>query len=51
LFNFLVQKKLSGPENQKVVVKAQVLSGGRGKGIFDSGLEGGVKVADKYTNL
>ncbi|EMR09813.1 hypothetical protein PNEG_01994 [Pneumocystis murina B123] len=26
------------------VVKAQVLSGGRGKGVFDSGLKGGVKV-------
>ncbi|QSL66136.1 hypothetical protein MERGE_000511 [Pneumocystis wakefieldiae] len=26
------------------VVKAQVLSGGRGKGLFDSGLKGGVKV-------
>ncbi|KTW28042.1 hypothetical protein T552_01904 [Pneumocystis carinii B80] len=26
------------------VVKAQVLTGGRGKGVFDSGLKGGVKV-------
>lgn len=26
------------------VVKAQVLAGGRGKGTFDSGLEGGVKI-------
>ncbi|KAG4305694.1 hypothetical protein PORY_000604 [Pneumocystis oryctolagi] len=28
-----------------LVIKAQVLSGGRGKGIFDSGLKGGVKMA------
>ncbi|XP_064638134.1 succinate--CoA ligase [ADP-forming] subunit beta, mitochondrial-like [Lineus longissimus] len=28
-----------------VVVKAQVLAGGRGKGTFDSGLKGGVKLA------
>lgn len=27
-----------------VVVKAQVLAGGRGKGKFDSGLRGGVKL-------
>lgn len=27
-----------------VVVKAQVLAGGRGKGHFESGLKGGVKV-------
>lgn len=27
-----------------VVVKAQVLSGGRGKGSFTSGLKGGVKI-------
>ena len=26
------------------VVKAQVLAGGRGKGEFDSGLDGGVKI-------
>ena len=29
-----------------VVVKAQVLAGGRGKGHFLSGLKGGVKVAE-----
>jgi succinyl-CoA synthetase beta subunit len=28
-----------------LVVKAQVLAGGRGKGRFDSGLRGGVKIA------
>ena len=27
-----------------LVIKAQVLAGGRGKGHFDSGLKGGVKV-------
>jgi len=26
------------------VIKAQVLAGGRGKGTFDSGLKGGVKL-------
>ena len=30
--------------SQDLVVKAQVLAGGRGKGHFDSGLQGGVKV-------
>ncbi len=29
-------------ESDDVVVKAQVLSGGRGKGVFDSGFKGGV---------
>lgn len=32
-----------------VVVKAQVLAGGRGKGHFDSGLKGGVKMAYEYS--
>jgi len=31
-----------------VVIKAQVLAGGRGKGHFDSGLKGGVKIVFKY---
>ena len=31
-------------DNQDVVVKAQVLAGGRGKGNFSSGLKGGVKL-------
>ncbi|XP_066266731.1 succinate--CoA ligase [ADP-forming] subunit beta, mitochondrial-like isoform X2 [Branchiostoma lanceolatum] len=34
-------KKLGGED---VVIKAQVLAGGRGKGSFDSGLKGGVKI-------
>ncbi len=29
------------------VIKAQVLAGGRGKGRFDSGLEGGVKLVNR----
>lgn len=29
------------------VIKAQILAGGRGKGHFDSGLQGGVKLADR----
>jgi succinyl-CoA synthetase beta subunit len=30
------------------VIKAQVLAGGRGKGTFSSGLQGGVKLSKKY---
>jgi len=30
------------------VLKAQVLAGGRGKGHFESGLKGGVKVVFEY---
>lgn len=29
------------------VIKAQVLAGGRGKGHFDSGLQGGVRLAER----
>ena len=32
------------------VIKAQVLAGGRGKGRFTSGLEGGVVLAKTYEN-
>lgn len=32
------------------VVKAQVLAGGRGKGKFDSGLEGGVQIVFTYVD-
>ncbi|EKM83441.1 hypothetical protein AGABI1DRAFT_110105 [Agaricus bisporus var. burnettii JB137-S8] len=32
--------------NDKLVIKAQVLAGGRGKGKFDSGLQGGVQMVD-----
>lgn len=32
------------PGNDDLVIKAQVLAGGRGKGTFDNGLKGGVRV-------
>lgn len=32
------------PGGKDLVVKAQVLTGGRGKGYFESGLEGGVQL-------
>ena len=35
---------------KEVVVKAQILAGGRGKGVFSSGLEGGVKVTQEYVS-
>lgn len=41
-FFFLPLAKLTGIPD--VVVKAQVLAGGRGKGSWDSGLKGGVKL-------
>ena len=31
-----------------IVVKAQILAGGRNKGVFSSGLEGRVKVTQEY---
>jgi len=31
-----------------VVIKAQILAGGRGKGSFDSGLRGGVKLVYRF---
>jgi succinyl-CoA synthetase beta subunit len=31
-----------------MVVKAQILAGGRGKGTFDSGMKGGVKIVYRY---
>lgn len=37
----VVAKKISGDD---MVIKAQVLAGGRGKGTFDNGLKGGVRV-------
>jgi len=37
-----VRSKTTGTKD--VVIKAQVLAGGRGKGSFDSGLKGGVKI-------
>ncbi len=35
----------SGELGKDVVIKAQVLAGGRGKGSFSSGMKGGVKMA------
>lgn len=32
------------PGGDDMVIKAQVLAGGRGKGTFDNGLKGGVRV-------
>ena len=40
----LIAEKIGG--NTGAVVKAQVLAGGRGKGAFDSGLDGGVKLTN-----
>lgn len=34
-----------------LVMKAQVLAGGRGKGTFDSGLKGGVKMVYSYVEV
>ena len=33
-----------------MVIKAQVLAGGRGKGTFDNGLKGGVRVIYSYAH-
>ena len=35
----------------EIVLKAQILAGGRGKGVFSSGLEGGVKVTKEYAGF
>lgn len=35
----------------EIVLKAQILAGGRGKGVFSSGLQGGVKVTKEYVTL
>jgi len=35
------------PGTDKLVIKAQVLAGGRGKGKFDNGFQGGVHLVDK----
>ena len=36
------------PGGDDMVIKAQVLAGGRGKGMFDNGLKGGVRVIYSY---
>lgn len=40
-----VAKKIGGDD---MVIKAQVLAGGRGKGTFDTGFKGGVRVIYSY---
>ena len=39
---------LIGSGGDDMVIKAQVLAGGRGKGTFDNGLKGGVRVIYSY---
>lgn len=39
-----IQRPLTIPGGDDMVIKAQVLAGGRGKGTFDNGLKGGVRV-------
>ena len=36
---------------KKMVIKAQGLAGGRGKGRFDNGLQGGVHKVDRYVTF
>ena len=38
------EKLIQATSNDTVVVKAQIHAGGRGRGVFKSGLKGGVKV-------
>lgn len=38
----------SSTGTNKLVIKAQVLAGGRGKGTFDNGFKGGVHTIDTY---
>ena len=45
LQNFLVQGV------KELVIKAQILAGGRGKGTFSSGMKGGVHLTEKYSNF
>jgi succinyl-CoA synthetase beta subunit len=33
---------------KELVIKAQILAGGRGKGTFSSGFKGGVKLTKEY---
>ena len=33
---------------KELVIKAQILAGGRGKGTFSSGLKGGVHLTEEY---
>lgn len=51
LLDFALTPPSSYFTGTEVVVKAQVLAGGRGKGAFDSGFQGGVHMADTYVNF
>lgn len=45
IMDFCVSNFLPGLESDSdMVVKAQVLAGGRGKGTFEGGLKGGVRI-------
>jgi succinyl-CoA synthetase beta subunit len=41
-------QKLMRAGGEDAVIKAQVLAGGRGKGTFDNGFKGGVRVVYSY---
>lgn len=38
-------------DSKEYVVKAQILAGGRGKGIFSNGFQGGVKLTTEYVYM
>jgi len=38
-------------EVKEFVIKAQVLAGGRGKGVFDTGFKGGVHLTKEWVEL
>lgn len=44
----LYSSKLKAKGGDDMVIKAQVLAGGRGKGTFDNGWKGGVRVIYSY---
>ena len=46
--NKLYSSKLKVKGGDDMVIKAQVLAGGRGKGTFDNGWKGGVRVIYSY---
>lgn len=41
-FSLSLNPSLCLSDAKEIVLKAQILAGGRGKGVFDSGLKGGV---------
>lgn len=49
LHNLLMTDSIVGVK--EIVLKAQILAGGRGKGVFDSGLHGGVKVTSDIESI